>query len=255
MDRSVFRLWYLTKSTSILLFPVFSLLLILTVQNANPQGDVSMGKDVYRRYCIGCHGEKGDGNGVAAKDLLVKPRDFREGIFEFKSTPKGSLPTDEDLLRVITQGLPLSSMPSFKLLPEVEKRAVIAYIKTFSDKWKDGVPGESLANVKIPEFVGTPESVKRGEGIYRIRCVVCHGVKGMGDGPAARALKDAWGNPIKPANFTYGFIDRGPRVEDIYISITLGVDGTPMPAFERVLSDEERWDLTSYILKLMGSLE
>jgi len=66
---------------------------------------VKTGQGVYLRYCVGCHGEKGDGKGKAAPLLVVKPRDFTTGIFKFKSTPQGTLPTDEDLIRTITKGL------------------------------------------------------------------------------------------------------------------------------------------------------
>lgn len=159
-------------------------------------------------------------------------------------------------MRILDQGVPLTAMPSFKLLPEPEKRAVIAYIKSLSDKWKKEKPARPLVrNVEVPDFVGTPSSVEKGKAIYNIRCMICHGMTGKGDGPAGRNLRDIWGNPIHPANFTYGRIKRGDQVEDIYKSITLGVDGTPMPSWASSLSDEERWHLVSYILKLMGRIK
>ncbi|MBF0474041.1 MAG: cytochrome C, partial [Nitrospirae bacterium] len=50
----------------------------------------------------------------------------------------------------------------------------------------------------------------------------------------------------------YKTIKRGARVEDIYLSITIGVDGTPMPSFNETLSENDRWNLTSYVLSVMG---
>ena len=70
----------------------------------------------YMTYCAGCHGEKGDGAGKAAEYLYPKPRDFTLGLFKIRSTPSGSLPTDEDLLRVISQGMHGSGMPNFDFL-------------------------------------------------------------------------------------------------------------------------------------------
>jgi len=52
---------------------------------------------VYEVNCAACHGVESDGNGPAARMFVTRPRDFRSGIFKFRSTPSGSLPTDEDL--------------------------------------------------------------------------------------------------------------------------------------------------------------
>ena len=213
------------------------------------------GRKVYEKYCVGCHGEKGDGNGPASKDLIVKPRDFRKGVFKFKTTSGNSLPAGGDLFRVISKGLPLTSMPAFKLMSQLEKEAVISYIKGFSKRWQKEKPSVSIySSVSMPEYVGTPDSVNKGKDIFSQKCVVCHGTAGKGNGPAAKILKDTWGNPAKPVNFTYGKINRGTRVEDIYLSVTLGVAGAPMPSFNGSLSEEKRWHITSYILDLMGKI-
>ena len=45
-----------------------------------------LGKQVYFRRCVGCHGEKGDGNGPSARFLNPKPRNFTSGTFKFRST-------------------------------------------------------------------------------------------------------------------------------------------------------------------------
>src|SRR5690349_16006369 len=89
------------------------------------------GRHAYATYCVGCHGEQGDGNGPAARFLDPKPRDFRLGKLKFASVPSGSPPRDEDYLRTITRGLKGTAMPTFNLVPEDERRAVIAYVRTF----------------------------------------------------------------------------------------------------------------------------
>ena len=58
---------------------------------------------VYETNCAVCHGIYGDGNGPAAHMFLARPRDFRQGIFKFRSTPSGSLPADGDLRQTVTQ--------------------------------------------------------------------------------------------------------------------------------------------------------
>ena len=65
----------------------------------------------YRRYCVGCHGERGDGMGENAPWIDPKPRDFQLGIFKCRSTPTGTLPTDQDLSDTIARGLDRSNMP------------------------------------------------------------------------------------------------------------------------------------------------
>src|SRR5438132_14090979 len=57
------------------------------------------GKAVYERYCISCHGEHGDGRGYSAQWLDPRPRDFTRAIFKCRSTPSGTLPVDDDLVR------------------------------------------------------------------------------------------------------------------------------------------------------------
>lgn len=213
---------------------------------------VAIGRRVYKRYCIGCHGEKGDGKGKGAALLVVKPRDFTSGTFKFKSTPMGSLPTDEDLLRTVTEGLPGSSMPAFALLPESEKRAAITYIKAFSERWKKEKPQPSIAVPSAPDFIRTPESVRKGKDLYADNgCVVCHGDNGDGKGPAAEAMVDNWGNPVKPRNFKRGIYRSGGTPKEMFKILSTGIEGTPMPGFSH-LPEEDRWHLISYLLSLKG---
>src|SRR6185436_11374869 len=51
------------------------------------------GKALYEKYCLQCHGDKGDGQGPAALHLRPMPRDFTRGKFKVRTTPNGSLPT------------------------------------------------------------------------------------------------------------------------------------------------------------------
>jgi mono/diheme cytochrome c family protein len=227
----------------IALLPAFSLA---------DEGLSRVGKGVYEKYCIGCHGEQGDGKGKAAALLVVNPRNFKTATFEFKSTPPGSLPTDDDLMRTITRGLPGNSMPSFELLPERERRAVIAYIKTFSDRWKTEVAPPPIPIPALPDGFGSPDFVSNGKEIYRKSgCPICHGDQGDGKGPAAAALRDVEGNPERPRNFKRGVYEGGSSPKDLFRTITTGIEGTPMPAFPQI-PEEEKWQLISFLLSLKG---
>ena len=211
------------------------------------------GKQVYETYCSGCHGLKGDGKGPAHEMLAVMPRNFTRAMFKFISTPSGSLPADADLHRTLLRGVPRSSMPSWAMLTETDRTNVIEYIKTFSERWQTSPPPNALTFGNPPQWVGSLESVAKGKGVYaKMGCANCHGETGLGDGHSAATLKDAEDNPIKPFNFREGVLKGGSRVEDIYRTFSTGLAGTPMPAFGGILSDEENWQLVSYIVYLMG---
>ncbi len=221
---------------------------------------VEQGQKVYDLHCVGCHGEKGDGQGPAARLLIVKPRDFTKGVFKFRTTPSGSLPTDEDLYRTITRGVFRTSMPEHALLPEKQRLAVIQYIKTFSDRWQTERSGQPIPIPAPSEDLGSPESIARGKAVYELlECWTCHGRAGRGDGPSAATLQpDEWGNPQKPFNFTKGWLKSGPTPRDVYRTFMTGLNGTAMPSYQAIfespdgenIREGDAWHLISFVLSL-----
>ena len=87
---------------------------------------------LYRKHCVHCHGVTGDGRGPTARFLNPYPRDYRQGTYKFKSTLNPAQPTDEDLQRVLLNGVPGTAMPSFSLLPGSEVEALVEYVKYLS---------------------------------------------------------------------------------------------------------------------------
>jgi mono/diheme cytochrome c family protein len=218
------------------------------------------GAQVYTHYCVGCHGENGDGQGPAAPMLIVKPRDFTKGIFKFRSTPSGTLPTDEDLYKIISRGVYRTSMPDWGLLTERERLGVIQYIKGFYPEWAQRGAGAPIYIPPPPATLGAADSVARGRELYTmLECTTCHGEGGRGDGPSAKTLAaDIWGNPQKPFDFTKGRLKSGPTPQDVYRTFMTGVSGTAMPSFADIFSEPDgeniregdAWNLVSYILSL-----
>ena len=212
-------------------------------------GDANAGKAVYQLKCVGCHGEKGDGKGPAAELLVPQPRDFTSGIYKIRTTA-GKAPSDQDLFKVITDGMPGTSMPSWAVLPDKERWNLVAYIKAFAaDKFK-----EAPKKLELPkEVASSAESIKRGKEMFEaIECNKCHGADGRADGPSRAELKDEWGHPIAPANLTKRWTFRGGASRnDIAMRLGAGVLGTPMPTFlDSVEKPEDIWHLTNYILSL-----
>ena len=216
---------------------------------AIPQTDeqIARGKVVYERRCIGCHGEKGDGNGPAATFLNPRPRNFTIGAFKFRTTPSGSLPTDGDLYRTLTRGVRWTAMPTWHELPEKDRLTVITFIKTFSARWREEKPEPPITIGEPPR--ATPELLAAGKELYRkAKCWECHGDSGKGDGPSADQLKDDFGFKIRPADFTRGQFKGGGDVRDVFRTMTTGLDGTPMPSFADSMKDNERWAISYYVL-------
>ena len=230
--------------------------LLLVAGNARAQdvADATRGKVVYERYCILCHGEKGDGKGHYSEDTTPVPRDFRQGTFKWRMTPSGSLPTDADLEKVLVTGLYGTSMSSLATTLSHQQRIdVVAYIKTFSPRFTNEKADPPIPNA--PETPNTAASVERGETLYQVtlKCFQCHGATGNADGPSAATLRDDKDQPIVPYNFRRGSRFKcGSTNQDLYRIFMTGLDGTPMPSFADYLKPDQAWDLVHYLRKLQA---
>jgi cytochrome c oxidase cbb3-type subunit 2 len=211
------------------------------------------GHGLYLRYCVLCHGVYGDGNGDNAPFLDPKPRDFTIATFKCRSTPTGTLPHDSDLINTLVRGVETTNMPSWRPLSDENREDLIAYIKTFSERWKTEKPGESI---KIPpETPVTIESIRHGNELFqKMECWKCHGQQGHGDGPSASTLTDSKDQPIRPYNFASAGNDArfkcGVTNQDLYRIFMTGLDGTPMPSFADVIQPNDAWDLVHYLRTL-----
>jgi mono/diheme cytochrome c family protein len=98
------------------------------------------GQDLYNRYCATCHGYSGKADTPQARQLDPHPRDLSVADFKRVETP-GALPTDAELGRLITNGIPGTGMPPWPQLQGTDLDAVIQYLKTFSPRWQNTLPG------------------------------------------------------------------------------------------------------------------
>ncbi|MBI2314022.1 MAG: c-type cytochrome [Betaproteobacteria bacterium] len=216
--------------------------------------DLKQGKALYERYCNQCHGNEGKGDGPAADFVYPRPRDFTLALYKVRTTLSGQIPTDHDLFKVISAGLPGTSMPAWKkYISESDRWQLVHYVKTFDSLgiFKDEPAKEQVAVSEAPKV--TPELIAKGKEVYRAKkCWQCHGQYGRGDGTSAEGLKDDWRFPIRPVNFTKGWRYRaGDRVEDIFRTFTTGFNGTPMPSFvDAIPSAEDRWALAAFVKSL-----
>jgi mono/diheme cytochrome c family protein len=87
------------------------------------------GSRLYRRHCLHCHGLAGDGRGPTGPWVSPPPRDYRRGVYKFRSTSiAGDKPTRGDLHRTLHNGLDGTTMPSFALIPEQDVEQLISYV-------------------------------------------------------------------------------------------------------------------------------
>lgn len=223
---------------------------------------LELGRQLYDQNCAACHGVTGEGNGPATVWLFPRPRNFTSGLFKIQSTPAGSLPTDDDLFRTITRGMPGSSMPSFSYLSEAERRDIVQYVKFLTaevgsdGKRRSRFDEQAAGSVKPvevpPEPPVTIQALTQGKELFaKLACATCHGETGAGDGPSSATLKDNWGMPLLPRDFNIGAFRGGHTGRDLYLRIHNGMAGTPMPPFgEGIIAPEERWALVLYIQSL-----
>lgn len=248
------------------------------------QNHLQHGAQVYEYRCAQCHGVTGDGAGAAAKHFNPLPRDYRRGIFKFTSTPYGSIPRREDLIRTIRYGVAGTAMPAFSMLSDRDVEAVVDYVlaltqrgeletslmieaeseeevdpevaaelaQAVADRWDFGSVEVVRPLTPMPEM--TEQTVSMGKDLFLKReCFKCHGKNGRGGSVGGVEVgKDAWGNTTAAADLTSGMLRGGNRPVDIYRRIYSGINGTPMPAFKNVLSEEpdKIWHLVHYILNL-----
>jgi mono/diheme cytochrome c family protein len=213
-------------------------------------GHPEAGKQLYFRYCWGCHGFRGDGNGENAPYLNILPRNFVAATFKCRSTPTGTLPTDQDLFNAIERGFNNSNMPSWITLTDQNRADLIAFIKTLSPRWKSDKAGTPITVPPEPKL--SVESIKHGQELFqKLECWKCHGQEGYGDGPSAATLTDSNDQPIRPYNFAAGSRFKcGATNQDLYKIFITGLDGTPMPSFADVVKPEEAWDLVHFLRTL-----
>jgi len=218
--------------------------------------DAERGRMVYDKWCAGCHGDTGKGDGEAAAYMLPRPRDFTVALYQIRTTASGELPRDEDLRRVIDEGMPGSTMPAWRgRLSAGERDDVIAYLKTLSRFFEDDAP-EPVEWGSDPGV--SEEDLAEGRRLYRdeTECLKCHGEGGRGDGSSAPTLTDDWDFPVFAADLTENWnFNGGGTVEDIYRRMRVGLDGTPMPSYTDaidagVITDEQLWLVAHYVRSL-----
>lgn len=220
---------------------------VYTDQTMPETASFENGKMLYSTTCAMCHGLAGDGNGWTGSYLGVQPSaltgqnvaNYSDGVYFSK----------------ITFGKWNTSMPIFaEFLPDIQRWDIVKYIKT---AFRDGT-GQSNASysnndaiatnfltLSIDDWTGEGHIVSTDDGktSYATYCAGCHGDALDGKGKGAVTMPG--GTPAafgKPADQTYLFW----RTWD-------GIPGTVMPSFNWIITETDVWDITSYMVTVLGS--
>ncbi len=233
---------------------------LVAQQRSYSAADVATGKQLFTVQCQPCHGPNGD---------LVAGIDMRKGEFKRVST-------DEEISRIILNGVPGTGMPPFSL-PDASRAALVAYIRSLHDTGARAAAGDAQRGQEIFE----------GKG----ECLTCHRVNGKGSrkGPDlsdigairnAAALEHSIldpGDAIPPqqrlvhAVTKNGTAINGLRLNEDTHTVQLIDDNgrlvslsksdlreytllktTPMPSYQGKLTPQEVADVVSYLTSLKG---
>jgi mono/diheme cytochrome c family protein len=106
----------------LLIGSAFIFLLLIEAGRAESRGDAKLGKTVYAKHCVSCHGQKGDGLGS------------RSTLPNFTDAKAMAAKTDQELFNKISNGGKGTGMPAWhKVLSEPDRWHVLAYIRTLSN--------------------------------------------------------------------------------------------------------------------------
>ncbi len=249
------------------LFALLCLTGALVAQAAPPVSGIK--PDVlYHNYCSVCHGDKGDGNSRASRSFKNPPRDF--------TTAGDSLPRDY-MISVVAEGKPGTAMMGWKTqLTKAEIDAVVDWIRTTFMARKGAatlppahadISGTSAhggrakdtatptlpvqpahapmptADMSLPFYNGLKGNAAAGKVFYNANCATCHGTKGDGKGPRAYFI-----NP-KPRNFLEASARASFNRLVLFAAVSMGRPGTEMPAWNKVLSDQEIANVAEYVFQ------
>jgi mono/diheme cytochrome c family protein len=250
-----------------------------------PSEAARAGQKVFDQYCIGCHGVNGSGDGLAASYLDPKPRNLNSGIFKFITSQRGTLPIRGDLMKTVTEGLPGSSMPSFRLLPERARKDVVEFVLHLArngrywrilnalvteaihdadedDPFTKDVLKEVLEDnadiLLVKEAVAmfpetseqaiSEQSLVTGRLFFAQYCNSCHGLDGLGLPmltAEGKAQLDDFGEASRPRDLTRGRFRHGTDSLSLWYRIKRGLDGAVMPAAGNWSSDQA-WHVAHY---------
>jgi len=215
---------------------------------------------IYHNYCSVCHGDKGDGRSRAQNSFVRPPKDF--------TAPETKNLTREYMIAIVRDGKPETAMVGWKTqLNDGEIEVVVDYVRAKFmgiGTVPETVPGKAAAPASAATAAATPEAKSSdalaeymatampnglkgnpaaGGTFYNANCATCHGVKGDGQGPRAYFIR-----PV-PRNFLEDQARNTLNRPLLFDAISKGRTGSEMPAWNKVISDQEIANVAEYVFQ------
>lgn len=211
------------------------------------------GERIYVSNCAVCHGDDGNGAMWTKTSLNPPPREFTLASPEELSR--------ERMITSVTHGRLGTAMMSFaqRLSPE-EIATVVDYVRgnflgrALQAKTAQDIPGHPpvpasppaplvAADMSLPFPNNLVGDAGKGGEFYLRNCATCHGEKGDGNGPRA-----AFNRP-PPRNFLGEDARRTLNRPNLLRAIAIGKPGTVMPAWSKVLTDQEMANIAEFVFQ------
>ena len=141
-------------------------------------------------------------------------------------------------------------MPGWHTLSERQRWQLVGYLKSFSTRFRIEAP--LLISLSAQYFKDDAAVLTEGKALFdEVKCGLCHGKAGAGDGPITTALVRQWGLPYRARNLLDGASYKGgSTVADVFRTISTGFNDTPMMSHQELLSERDRWKVASYVSSL-----
>lgn len=217
---------------------------------------LARGKAIYTSNCGVCHGDDGNGAMWTQSSLNPPPRNFTTALAKEELSR-------ERMINSISHGRPGTAMMSFKSrLADAEIEMVVDYIRdAFLGKsmtlaqattpHSGSLRGSSAAtppplvdaDMSLPLPSGLVGDAEKGRTFFMSNCITCHGRDGDGNGPRASFIQP------KPRNFLETTSRRTLNRPALFKSIGIGKVGTVMPAWSKVLTDQQIADVAEFVFQ------
>lgn len=129
--------------------------------------------------------------------------------------------------------------PAFAVLLLVGLLFISGFSARQNNSWKAPPEADKLTN----PLQNNEEVARSGKKLFSKNCVVCHGEEGKGNGMAAISLHP------HPTNLVSQKVE---AQSDGAIFWKISEGRSPMPGYKQTLSEEQRWQLVSYIRTLQN---
>jgi cytochrome c oxidase cbb3-type subunit 2 len=207
------------------------------------------GKAIFTRECMYCHGDAGRGQGPYREGLQPSPPDFGDGSY--------GQDTGADYFWRISEGLPWSAMPTWRLRYNEEDRwKLVHYLRAVFTQTEDRPPepeeGKDFLFPELYKSLAMPESAsyERGKKLFLNTCAHCHGLAGDGMGWDGQYLDPTPADFREMAGKTMTIEAQGEHLA----KLTYGIQDTAMPTWGEFLPESQRWDAIKFLMQsfMMG---